>query len=598
MSSHEIALTESRQGTAEARLAAQPHRTMVAPPALDQAAEHEAEFAKGGSDPQRRNARARRRHEDAGRAPRSRSRSNIGRSTATPDAQWQDGDRRTLIVRAAAIAAAGLPVFPLTKNKRPFAGSHGHKDATCNPDQVLQLFRKPGASLIGVPTGERSGLMVVDIDPRNGGSSWESDAKAAGILAGAAPIPTPSGGRHYYFRFVPGTRCSNSKIAPGVDIKAEGGLVAWYAAAPPHEPRFPDAPAALVELIRAANSPVLPTFSDQPVSGQPNVATSDVRLDAYVRKVLNRVEEAPDGTKHDVLLQASYTLGRIGAGHGLNREELAEKLERALVGRNVKSTPSARRTIQRGLEMGWQRPRDLPDRSHRPDLQCGKRPSSHNLGSNRIQVCEPPTAMWCDNSWDPYNDARREDCLAIIRAEAGMETLKDSDRSYVLVIIYGNLVAVCEPWDHIVEVVQRDIGRFFSPRWVAERFPAILRGAVKLARDAASGGPDLRVRYRTATLVEMLQPTPGVQLDLRHIVGVDEKNRRRRLKDLQAGRVVRPHAEARADRDKLGLKVQDMRAQGRTLTAIAKECRVSLSTVERACRAPRTRNPPPHIRVE
>jgi len=205
--------------------------------------------------------------------------------------------------------------------------------------------------------------------------------------------------------------------------------------------------------------------------------------------------------------------------------------------------------------------------------------------------------MRCDNSWGPYNDARRDDCLAIIKAEAGTETLKDTNRSYDLVRIYGYLVALCEPGDNIIEAVHRDIGRFFSPRWVAERFPVILRRAVKLARDAAIGGPDLRVLYRTATLVERLQPTPAVQLDLRHIVGVDEKNRRRRLKDLQAGRVVRPHAEARADRDKLGLKVQDMRAQGRTMTEIAKECRVSLSTAERAWRAHRTHNPRPHIPV-
>jgi hypothetical protein len=39
---------------------------------------------------------------------------------------------------------------------------------------------------------------------------------------------TRRGGRHYLFRHAVGLRCSNSKIAQGVDVKADGGFIIWW----------------------------------------------------------------------------------------------------------------------------------------------------------------------------------------------------------------------------------------------------------------------------------------------------------------------------------------------------------------------------------
>jgi hypothetical protein len=73
-----------------------------------------------------------------------------------------------------------------------------------------------------------SGLDVVDIDPRNGGLSW--------LHMNSAQLPTtrihetPSGGRHLIFRHSLGLRCSAGKIAPGIDLRADGGYVIWWPA--------------------------------------------------------------------------------------------------------------------------------------------------------------------------------------------------------------------------------------------------------------------------------------------------------------------------------------------------------------------------------
>jgi hypothetical protein len=41
---------------------------------------------------------------------------------------------------------------------------------------------------------------------------------------------TPGGGLHLIFAHVEGLRCSQSRIARGVDVKAEGGYAIWYPA--------------------------------------------------------------------------------------------------------------------------------------------------------------------------------------------------------------------------------------------------------------------------------------------------------------------------------------------------------------------------------
>ncbi len=60
----------------------------------------------------------------------------------------------------------GLPVFPCrAENKRP-ATPHGFKDASRDPTIIARLFRHPDAALIGIPTGEASGLSVLYQSPK------------------------------------------------------------------------------------------------------------------------------------------------------------------------------------------------------------------------------------------------------------------------------------------------------------------------------------------------------------------------------------------------------------------------------------------------
>jgi putative DNA primase/helicase len=96
---------------------------------------------------------------------------------------------------------------------------HGYQDASVDPDQITLWWQRHPLANIGFPTGAASGLLVLDIDPRNGGDvddlpgKWDSTAE---VISGG-------GGRHVYFRF-PGGKFPKTPW-PGVDLQGEGALV-------------------------------------------------------------------------------------------------------------------------------------------------------------------------------------------------------------------------------------------------------------------------------------------------------------------------------------------------------------------------------------
>jgi hypothetical protein len=126
---------------------------------------------------------------------------------------------------AIAYAARGWPVFPCGPDKRPRV--KWSKQATKDARQIESWWRQWPLAMIAVPTGQRSGLVVLDIDCR-GTVDGFATLRAMGfqIPAEAVEVETPSGGRHFWFA-ANGLQVRNSagKIGPGVDVRGEGGMV-------------------------------------------------------------------------------------------------------------------------------------------------------------------------------------------------------------------------------------------------------------------------------------------------------------------------------------------------------------------------------------
>ena len=132
------------------------------------------------------------------------------------------------LAAALALVDQGLPCFPCAPTKCPATPS-GFKDAISTREGLTELWRLYPGSLVGVPTGEASGLSVLDVDPRNGGGKWFAANRSS--LPVTRVHRTRSGGVHLLFRHRAGLRCSAGKIAPGIDVRATGGYVIWWPAA-------------------------------------------------------------------------------------------------------------------------------------------------------------------------------------------------------------------------------------------------------------------------------------------------------------------------------------------------------------------------------
>ncbi len=131
-----------------------------------------------------------------------------------------------------------LPVFGVTNGacdcgipncsspgKHPMIQNWGN-NASKDPRQIAEWWDENPNANIGIPTGEPSGLFVLDVDFGNGGQeSFEGLSLTKKELEGAMKIETGNG-FHLYFRKPAGRSVpSRVKILPGIDIRCDGGYV-------------------------------------------------------------------------------------------------------------------------------------------------------------------------------------------------------------------------------------------------------------------------------------------------------------------------------------------------------------------------------------
>lgn len=263
-----------------------------------------------------------------------------------------------IAISAIEVARAGLAVFPCAADKRPVT-SRGFKDATRNPARIRALFERPAAKLIGVPTGRLTGTVALDIDvkPDRDGRGWLD----AHDLPRTRTHATPSGGMHLILRYPDGTdlRNSASKLAPGVDVRAEGGYVCWpdvggYRVVD-GAPRA-DLPGWLLEML-ARPSPT----RERPPPGPPLTTDQFGRYQGFVLRLLGNVARAPEGGKHDTLLRNGRALGGVVGAMGMAPARAVQLLIDALPP-TVMDWINAGRTAEWAIGEGMNAPIELADR--------------------------------------------------------------------------------------------------------------------------------------------------------------------------------------------------------------------------------------------
>lgn len=98
--------------------------------------------------------------------------------------------------------------------------------ATTDPDIIRSWWRANLKANVGILCGQKSSLIVIDIDPRNGGeSSFNTLLLELGSLPHTPKVQTGGGGNHLYFRYPSGYFIPKSKPRPGIDIQSNGSQV-------------------------------------------------------------------------------------------------------------------------------------------------------------------------------------------------------------------------------------------------------------------------------------------------------------------------------------------------------------------------------------
>lgn len=126
-------------------------------------------------------------------------------------------------------AKTGWPVFPLVAGGKEPAipkrlGGHGCLDATLDVKRVESWWSEYPDANIGIATGRRSNLLVVDVDCRKT-SAWLANLNSLG-LPQTFTVRTWSGGFHLYFSLPANSTVTiGTALLEGIDWRATGGYV-------------------------------------------------------------------------------------------------------------------------------------------------------------------------------------------------------------------------------------------------------------------------------------------------------------------------------------------------------------------------------------
>jgi hypothetical protein len=180
---------------------------------------------------------------------------------------------------------------------------------------------------LGTPTDE---LLVIDVDPKNGGS----------IDALGSPLPdtqisaTPSGGWHFIYDLPADIRVRGSvgKLAPGIDVRSSGNLIVlpgstingrdyrWLEGYSPKERKRAIAPDWLTELARAAGKP----GQKSKAAGEHLASETDetvARAEHYIREL---APEAEQGNRDSTAFKVAATLFDFPVSEGTALELMTE----------------------------------------------------------------------------------------------------------------------------------------------------------------------------------------------------------------------------------------------------------------------------------
>ncbi|THJ24680.1 bifunctional DNA primase/polymerase, partial [Candidatus Frankia alpina] len=262
-----------------------------------------------------------------------------------------------LDLRRAALYYAGLgwPVVPVAPpgaavarpGKQPLARDWPTAASTA-VEQIQAWWRQWPDANIGIVTGPRSGLGILDLDVDKGGAASLSALESrVGCLPGTVTVMTGSGGAHLYYRHPGIALLSAADVhGPGLDVRGDGGLVVAPPSRHPCGHRYAwvgdvrgmrretladylvDWPAGQLTPPRRSSPPL--TSSSSPQAAPPAVglrassgipeAHREARADAILQGLYEQISTRPRGQRTRTLYWAGCRVGEHAAAGILTPE--------------------------------------------------------------------------------------------------------------------------------------------------------------------------------------------------------------------------------------------------------------------------------------
>lgn len=253
------------------------------------------------------------------------------------------------------LARLGNPVFPCHPDKKPMT-PNGFKDATTDEARIRGW---DWSGMIGATLPP--GVIVVDVDPRNGGDdTMEALAQDGCALPETRLVRTGGRGWHHYLG-VPEGLDLRGKLGAGVDIKKPGK---GYVIVPPSpgytyafDAPIADAPQWLLDAL------VVEYTADPGEASDPKFFSHEDGT-AYGLAALERevggLATAPEGGRNDALNRAAFSLAQLVAGGELDHARVFDDLK-TVAGRIGLEDTEAMNTIMSGFEAGMGEPRQAPE---------------------------------------------------------------------------------------------------------------------------------------------------------------------------------------------------------------------------------------------
>lgn len=224
---------------------------------------------------------------------------------------------------------SGFYVFPVKhgddNTKTPLT-PHGHKDASLDPNVIMDWWGKFPEAKVGVACG-KSGIIVADIDTKNGVDGWSSLDEAWLDLGEPYSYETGTGGSHLVYRVPEGLNLAphvNYRGMKGVDVRAGESWVLWAGGVPARE-ELNEAPQWLLDeskprTIEGFDGTIQEWYANL-VPGEPNV---------MVRRAMERIG---NDLSHEEMVAKTFEAIRLGCEGATGVPELIDALEEAWMNR-------------------------------------------------------------------------------------------------------------------------------------------------------------------------------------------------------------------------------------------------------------------------